>query len=240
MSSCLIISGGDYSNYLPVRNFDMVIAVDRGVDYAQMLGITPNVILGDFDSVKKDVTFTAENQTEPIETYVGRGGLSVFEIEDTERKQISFGGANVEYIKLPKMKDDSDTLAAARYALGEGYTEITLTCIFGGRFDHMLANLQVGSFIAENGGTARFISENDEIFVFKNQFLALPRKEGYSLSVFALSDECRGLSIKGALYDVENMTLTNNTPQGLSNQWASPVVVINVAEGILAVVISKM
>ena len=49
--SCLIISGGDYSelpdSLLRVR---YVIACDRGWQYAQKMNIEPDLIVGDFDS----------------------------------------------------------------------------------------------------------------------------------------------------------------------------------------------
>ena len=50
-NSCLIVSGGDYSP-LPEgsASFDYIIACDRGYEYARRLGLTPDVILGDFDS----------------------------------------------------------------------------------------------------------------------------------------------------------------------------------------------
>ena len=49
--TCLIVSGGDFSP-LPAdpTPFDCVIACDRGYEYAQRLGLIPDVIIGDFDS----------------------------------------------------------------------------------------------------------------------------------------------------------------------------------------------
>ena len=49
--TCLIVSGGDFSP-LPegLTPFNYVVACDRGYEYAQRLGLTPDVILGDFDS----------------------------------------------------------------------------------------------------------------------------------------------------------------------------------------------
>ena len=55
--TCLIISGGDFSP-LPadMASFDYVIACDRGYQYAQRLGLTPDVIIGDFDSSSRPDT----------------------------------------------------------------------------------------------------------------------------------------------------------------------------------------
>ena len=49
-------------------------------------------------------------------------------------------GAAVE--RLPREKDDTDTMHAVRRALELGFTRISLYCALGGRLDHLLANLQ--------------------------------------------------------------------------------------------------
>ena len=58
-------------------------------------------------------------------------------------------GAAVE--RLPREKDDTDTMHAVRRALELGFTRISLYCALGGRLDHLLANLQAASYAAERG-----------------------------------------------------------------------------------------
>ena len=50
-SLCLIISGGEYAD-IPdkIRKADYVIACDRGWQYAREMQLTPDLIIGDFDS----------------------------------------------------------------------------------------------------------------------------------------------------------------------------------------------
>ena len=54
---CLIITGGEYAA-IPddIRNADYVIACDRGWQYAQQMGIKPDLIIGDFDSSPRPET----------------------------------------------------------------------------------------------------------------------------------------------------------------------------------------
>ena len=47
--TALIISGGDYAP-IELQSFDYVIACDRGYLHAQKMNITPDLIIGDFDS----------------------------------------------------------------------------------------------------------------------------------------------------------------------------------------------
>ena len=50
----MIISGGVIQDYQKIRSFlqegDYVIAADRGLYHAQKMGVTPHLIVGDFDS----------------------------------------------------------------------------------------------------------------------------------------------------------------------------------------------
>ena len=56
-SLCLIITGGEYAE-IPedIRKADYVIACDRGWQYAQQMGIKPDLIIGDFDSSPRPET----------------------------------------------------------------------------------------------------------------------------------------------------------------------------------------
>ena len=49
MSSCLIITGGDFSPFT-VPEGAFVIACDRGYAYARRCGVRPHLVVGDFDS----------------------------------------------------------------------------------------------------------------------------------------------------------------------------------------------
>lgn len=56
----LIISGGDLENeflrtFIADRKVDCIIAVDKGLEVLNNIKILPNYIIGDFDSVNKDV-----------------------------------------------------------------------------------------------------------------------------------------------------------------------------------------
>ena len=57
--------------------------------------------------------------------------------------------------------------------------------------------------------------------------------------MLALSDRCTGVSIHGTKYELENVTVENSFPIGVSNQWQGDAE-ISVAAGVLAVMESKM
>ena len=201
---CVILSGGEYCE-IPeeLRSADYVIACDRGWQYAQMLEITPDCIVGDFDSAP------------PPDT-------------------------DVPVRRFPTRKDDTDTMLAVRHALEKGYRDIAICCALGGRLDHAFANIQSGAYVAARGGRARLLGEDTDILIYAGAQERFPRRGGWSLSVFSLSDACEGVSIRGTKYECEDVSLTNAFPLGVSNVWAAEEAVVGVRSGILMVVQSKL
>ena len=52
MDTCVIFGAADFEKLLaPVGEAELVIAADGGLDHTRLLGLTPNIILGDFDSL---------------------------------------------------------------------------------------------------------------------------------------------------------------------------------------------
>jgi len=52
MNTCLVVSGGEYSPVPKELKYDYVIACDAGYNNCLKLDITPDIVIGDFDSFK--------------------------------------------------------------------------------------------------------------------------------------------------------------------------------------------
>jgi len=148
--------------------------------------------------------------------------------------------ADVPVKRYPSRKDDTDTMLAAREAVARGFTDVAVCCVFGGRLDHTLANFQTAAFLAVHGARARLYGADAEALVFAAGSVSVPRREGWSLSVFALSDACEGVTIRGTKYECENETLTNAFPLGVSNVWAADEAEISVRGGVLLALLSRL
>ncbi len=108
----LIITGGEIDfSYQKSEDCRMVIAVDNGLAAAHRMGIRPDVIIGDFDTVSPNLLHIYENQSD------------------------------IEIIKLKPEKDDTDTEAAVCFAAKKGIKEIDILGATGSRFDHAYANM---------------------------------------------------------------------------------------------------
>ena len=147
---------------------------------------------------------------------------------------------DAKIIKLSRDKLDSDTLAAVKYAETHDCTDFTFICAAGGRFDHFFCNIQSLSYAAQRYSKARLLSQNEEIYVIKNTSIEIAKREGWSLSVFSLCDESRGIAEKGTRWQLNDAVMNNSAPYGLSNEWADDKAVISVEDGTLIIILSKM
>ena len=91
-------------------------------------------------------------------------------------------------------------------------------------------------YAAENGCTISLISSGNTIYVINSCSIALSRQPSY-VSVFALSDICQGVTIRGAAYDVENAVFTGSFPIGTSNEFSDDTIEVSVKSGTLAVIL---
>lgn len=142
--------------------------------------------------------------------------------------------------RFPSRKDDTDTMLAARRALARGAKRVAICCAFGGRLDHTLANLQTAAFLATHGVCVRLVGTDTDATVLTGGSLRIPRRDGWSLSLFSLSERCEGVAIRGAEYGGDGMTLEGRLPMGVSNVWASDAAEIEVQSGILLVMLSRL
>ena len=81
---------------------------------------------------------------------------------------------SVPVLDLPVEKDDTDTMAAVRWAVSEGFSELRLYCALGGRLDHLMGNVQALGFASERGVNASLLGRDAQIFLLKNDAVTIP------------------------------------------------------------------
>ena len=76
------------------------------------------------------------------------------------------------------------------------------------------------------------------IFVMKNEEVKLrDNLEGY-FSLFCLGKEAKGVTIKGMKYELDNYTMTNDFPIGVSNEFIGKEASISVKDGELVWIVN--
>ena len=209
---CIVIGAGDLTvGSINVGEDDLVIAVDGGLNYCSVLEVEPDLILGDFDSV-------GEEQK-----------MALLELQ----KQIPD-----RVIALKPEKDDTDMLAALKLGLEFGYTSFQIYAATGGRLEHTIANIQCLLYLKNRDAVGYIMDGNGMIFVMQNEEVKLRNTlEGY-LSMFSLGKIASGVSIKGMKYELDNYTLTNDFPIGISNEFIGEEALIRVVDGEVVCILS--
>lgn len=202
---CIVIGAGDLTvGALNVAEQDLVIAVDGGLSYCSALGVEPDLILGDFDSVSPDEAKAVEALEQQIPDRI---------------------------MRLPREKDDTDMLAALKEGLNRGYRDFRIYGGTGGRFDHTLANIQCLLFLKKQGAVGYLVDGTGMILVLMDESVEFQEGlEGY-LSLFSLTEESVGVTIRGMKYPLEQAVIRNDFPVGISNEFTGERAVVSVEKG---------
>ena len=141
-----------------------------------------------------------------------------------------------EILVYPTEKDDTDTMLAVKEAIKRGYDRLYLSGCTGGSPDHTMANIQALLFAKHHGATAYLVGEDQTAFVVENETVTLyPSEIGGRISIFSLGDKAEGVSLSGLKYSCNDITVTNDFPIGVSNEFSSCEAVITVKKGTLLI-----
>ena len=201
---------------------------------------------------RRCVIFTARCEGDPARAYAPRAGDCVLcadggwllarrmgvpfalVIGDFDSSQPPADGA---VVRVPAEKDDADTMLCLKKGLSMGFEDFLIVGGFGGRMDHTLANFQALHYAARRGARAEMRDGDSWAAAICDGALRVPADVAgdgaRKLSVFALTDACRGVCIRGAKWTLADATLTNAFPLGLSNEFAAEAADISVREGVL-------
>lgn len=202
---CIVIGAGDLTVCeLEVSEKDLVIAVDGGLGYCSLLGVEPELVLGDFDSVSPDEAKAVEALEQQVPERI---------------------------LRLPEEKDDTDMLAALKEGLRRGYRDFRIYGGTGGRFDHTLANIQCLLYLKKQDAVGYLVDGTGMILVLVDESVEFQKGlEGY-LSLFSLTEESKGVTIRGMKYPLDRAVIRNDFPIGISNEFMGEPAVVSVEKG---------
>lgn len=193
--------------------FACVVAADGGFANLQRIGVTPDAALGDFDSLGY----------EPA----------------ADRMLVE---------RHPVMKDASDLELAFEWALANGYTSAVVYGALGGRLDHTMATQQVLVQFARRGMTVAAVGEGFLVAALSTAShkepscasLDIAADAAGTFSVFAMGGDACGMTERGVLYEIEDVTLPCDTSLGLSNEFVGSPAHIEVCSGDVLVFLPAM
>lgn len=205
----MIVSGGmleeDFAlSILNSEDTEFVIGVDRGLDFLHGHGISPDYIVGDFDSAPSDIVKYYKEKT------------------------------HIPIREFNPVKDASDTEIALRLCLDLHRKEIVILGGTGTRIDHIWGNVQSLKIALDAGADARILDSHNQIRVLKDSIrLKRSEAFGPYFSVFSLGGPVEGFSISGAKYPLREHTLMPFDSLCVSNEFAEEEVEIRFAYGLI-------
>ncbi len=137
---------------------------------------------------------------------------------------------------LPREKDDTDMHAALREGLARGYRLFHLYGGTGGRLDHTLANIQCLFWLCRAAARGLLFDRDTVLTVLQDGVLHFPAAAQGILSVFALSNVAQGVCARGLKYGLEDATLYNDCPVGISNEFIGKAAELSVERGALLLI----
>ena len=214
MGTCIIIGAGELTvDAIPVRPEDFVIAADGGYAHCRQLGVEPDLILGDFDSLDEE----------------NRRHVEALRRKQPDRVQI-----------FPVIKDDTDMLAAMKEGLKKGFVSFDLyAAAQGKRLSHTIANIQCLNYLKEHGASGRLMEAEETVFLLRNETVTFDEKERGFLSLFSLGDRAEGVTIRNMKYLLDEAVVTNAFPVGVSNEFIGKAGSVTVKNGTLLVILER-
>ena len=228
MGACYIVGAGDFHGSFTPEDGDLVIAADGGYLELKKRGIRCDILLGDMDSL-------SELGESPESLGLVKSASTSF--GTCERAKSS--EHTPEILKFKVEKDETDTHLAYVEGARRGYKTFYIYGGTGGREDHTFANYSLLLYGKNRGNSITLVGKSREFFVIKNESISLIRERGKDLSVFAFGGAAHGVTVKGAKYEAENVTLTSDFPLGVSNSFLDGEVTVSVADGALLLMVEK-
>lgn len=219
MNSFIIIAGGRVDLYslngILERHLEdsKVIAVDKGLEVCNKIGIVPDVIVGDFDSASSIVVGVYRKMA---------------------RKQ-----ASIQFVDLDTHKDLTDTHVAILHAIDAGATDIYIAGVTGTRMDHTMANIGLLKVCADRKVSA-YIVDDHNVITMINTDAYINKIDGFEyISFIPYGGAVKDVTLEGFEYTVEHYQFEIGDSRGISNKLISENAHISMAEGYMIVNYSK-
>ncbi len=144
--------------------------------------------------------------------------------------------------RLPVEKDDTDMLAAIKEGLDAGYKQFMLYGALGGRLDHTLANIQCLLYLLNRGATGTIIGDDVILTLIKDTKISFTdsfARKGRRISVFAYGGDAYGVCERGLKYLLDSVTVKQEFPIGISNEFTGESAEVEVRQGMLLICIEQ-
>lgn len=218
MKAAIIGGGTVMPEYLAQEfrreDFDYVVAADRGLEVLKQIEVQPDVMLGDFDSVSRDVYAYYKMRGIPDHVYPERK-------DDTDMEL-----ALHHMIRLSKEQNKR--------------IQIVIYGATGTRMDHVLANISLLKQGMIRGIEMEIRDLHNRIRLCDGQMRIDQNEQyGHYISLLPLTPVVEGVSLTGFRYNMQDGELVQGNSRGVSNVIEEECAHIQFKKGLLLVIESR-
>ena len=210
----IIFANGDLPNKEKaralLRDDDFIIAADGGTRHALALGFTPNIIIGDLDSL-------------PVN------------FEPSILRQAQDNAFNGEIIQFPKDKNETDLELAIQHALTLNPEQIIILAALGGRMDQTLGNISLLSDTRLSTFDLRLDDGIEEVFFCRDES-TIKGSNGDIVSLIPWQGEVTGIVTTSLKWSLQNEILYPHKTRGISNEMIGDTAIIQINSGLLLII----
>lgn len=146
---------------------------------------------------------------------------------------------DMEVLQVPAEKDLTDTQIAVETALARGADEIILIGGLGSRMDHSLSTLAILEDLRERHVHAHINNGYNRVHYLNASSTLILRSGFRYLSVLAIDEKIKGLSIDGCKYPLKRATLNRRLQYAISNEITGNCAMISLRRGRIFVIESR-
>ena len=145
--------------------------------------------------------------------------------------------SDVEVLRHPPQKDETDSQLAVAIALERGATEITLIGGLSGRLDHTLSNLAILEDLQAKGIFGILTDGRNRVRFIRNNSALIGRSEHFTyLGLIAADEKVKGVDVEGCKYPLRRATLRRREQYAVSNEITGNCAFVAVKKGGLWIV----
>ena len=250
--------------YIEKTDFEVLIAVDSGMDFFVRTKRRPDIVLGDFDSIsdearavlglenfRGDLSEKGAFNVQKTEEICLKAPVFYFDEDGADRvdsdgirldgRCVRFYKDGMEVIVFDKRsKLYTDTETAVFKAMELNADELHILAGTGGRLDQLFGILQSMAFALDNGVVPVLADSKNRIRMISGDF-EINKDDcfGKYVSLIPWGGDVRGIRLEGFKYDVSSISLSARGAGGISNEVKGKTARVSFEEGILLFVESE-
>ena len=220
--NCYIVGAGSF-NGMSIRPEaeDLVIAADGGYKYLIEMGIEPDVLLGDFDSLEIVPEHRHLIRHSPIKDDTDMALAVAYAKAEGYRRFFLYGGLGGRLdhtIANLQLMTGMSQEGLEVYLIGEGIIATTIS----GQMKHGV-------------GVSKMARIDLSESAYLREEICFPSSAQGMISVFCMGEPAHGVREKGLKYTLSDVVLAGNTTLGVSNEFLGCDSSISVESGTLLI-----